>query len=36
MPLTSGLKLTQLDLSFLLAQLRLPGNTPLLPIDPTG
>ena len=36
MPLITGLNLSPFDLSFLLAQLRLPGNRPLLPIDPTG
>ena len=31
-----GLNLTNQDIIFLLTQLRLPGNLPLLPIDPTG
>ena len=31
-----GINLTQFDITFLLAQLRLPGNQPPLPIDPTG
>ena len=36
MSLLLGLNLTQQDIVFLLTQLRLPGNVPLLPIDPTG
>jgi len=36
MSLLLGLNLTQQDIVFLLTQLRLPGNVPLLPIDATG
>jgi Ca2+-binding RTX toxin-like protein len=36
MAITQGIFLVLSDIQFLLSQLRLPGNTPLLPIDATG